>query len=91
MEKVLEMAVKLAEKFVNKVETKRAFSRETYKECKEFLGAYEQLKCGVDYKELLKEYFLYIHQFRNATERKDIAFAWSKAACIQKQLLNLIE
>lgn len=40
----LEMAVKLAENFVKKVDDKKAFSRETYKECKKFLGTYYNQK-----------------------------------------------
>jgi hypothetical protein len=38
----LDMAVKLARKFVKKVETGKAFSKETYKDCKEFLEAYNE-------------------------------------------------
>lgn len=38
----LEMAVRLATKLVNKVESGRARSKETYKDCKDFLDAVEQ-------------------------------------------------
>jgi hypothetical protein len=41
---LIQLAKNLCEKFVNKVETGSARSKETYQDCKNFLSAYEQFK-----------------------------------------------
>lgn len=41
-EKIIKMAKVLCEKFINKVETGRARSRETYAECKELLKTIDE-------------------------------------------------